>query len=182
VQIEKGRFREDLYYRLNVVQIALPPLRERREDVGLLASYFLDRASRREGRKGMTFAAEAAALLERYDFPGNVRELENAVDHAVAVTEGVVIQPEDLPAAIRSPRLLPRTTDGVPGESPVTAATHEPAGSRDEWSLADVEKEHIRRVLVRHHGNATYAARQLGISRTTLWRKLRQYGLSRTGN
>jgi len=179
-EIGKGRFREDLYYRLNVVQIELPPLRERREDIGLLASYFLDRASRREARTGITFSAEAEALLERYDFPGNVRELENAVDHAVAVAEAPTIQPEDLPAAIRSPRLLPQTTDG----QPATAAAVGAAGGapRDEWSLADVEKDHIRRVLARHPGNATYAARQLGISRTTLWRKLRQYGLSRTGN
>jgi len=182
-EIQKGRFREDLYYRLNVVQIELPPLRERREDIGLLASYFLERAGRREGRAGMAFSPEAAALLERYDFPGNVRELENAVDHAVAVAETATVQPEDLPGAIRSPRLLPRATDGKwTGTVAASAPAAEPAEvSRDEWSLADVEKEHIRRVLVRHHGNATYAARQLGISRTTLWRKLRQYGLSRTG-
>ena len=184
-EIAAGRFREDLYYRLNVVQIELPPLRERREDIGLLASYFLDRASKREARSKLTFSAETMVLLERYDFPGNVRELENAVDHAVAVSEGPVIQPEDLPTAIRSPRLLPRATDGVAARSVAGAAVAaappvEP--TRDEWSLADVEKEHIRRVLARHHGNATYAARQLGISRTTLWRKLREYGLSRTGN
>jgi transcriptional regulator of acetoin/glycerol metabolism len=126
------------------------------------------------------------------------------VDHAVAVVEGSVVQPEDLPGAIRSPRLLPRVSsagaeygrqpggygmadtradygagrgDGLPGGAAGAAAE----AARDDWSLADVEREHIRRVLARHRGNATYAARQLGISRTTLWRKLRQYGLSRTG-
>ena len=205
--IQAGRFREDLYYRLNVVQIELPPLRERREDIGLLASYFLERAARREGRGGVGFSAEAAALIERYDFPGNVRELENAVDHAVAVVEGTVIQPEDLPGAIRSPRLLPRAGAagayparegagygagragydstradyGVAGRDGVGTQGSDDESARDEWSLADIEREHIRRVLARHRGNATYAARQLGISRTTLWRKLRQYGLSRTG-
>ncbi|MEO5618733.1 MAG: sigma 54-interacting transcriptional regulator [Candidatus Eisenbacteria bacterium] len=192
--IQAGRFREDLYYRLNVVQIELPPLRERREDIGLLASYFLERAARREARGGVSFSAEAAALIERYDFPGNVRELENAVDHAVAVVEGAVIQPEDLPGAIRSPRLLMRGAGaamgaGRDGGAGLGAAHVDgmPGGSadgesqRDEWSLADIEREHIRRVLARHRGNATYAARQLGISRTTLWRKLREYGLSRTG-
>jgi len=190
-QIQAGKFREDLYYRLNVVQIELPPLRERREDIGLLASYFLERAARREGRAAMSFSPDAEGLLERYDFPGNVRELENAVDHAVAVAEGSVVQPEDLPGAIRSPRLLPRASGdaagygrevtgvGAAGAGVGAAAAYEAA--RDEWSLADVEREHIRRVLARHRGNATYAARQLGISRTTLWRKLRQYGLSRTG-
>jgi two-component system response regulator HydG len=178
-EIEAGRFRNDLYYRLNVVQIELPPLRERREDVGLLASYFLERAARRESRAGMTFSPAVESLLERYDFPGNVRELENAVDHAVAVAEGLVIQPEDLPAAIRSPRLLPKGTGAATDGAAATAAAS--GRPREEWSLAEVEREHIQRVLQHHRGNATYAAKQLGISRTTLWRKLRQYGLSRTG-
>jgi len=176
-EIAAGRFREDLYYRLNVVQIELPPLRERREDIGLLASYFLERAARREGRGAMTFSPEAAALLERYDYPGNVRELENAVDHAVAVAERAEIQPADLPASIRSPRLLPRAADG---EVTTDGAGADPR-PREEWSLAEVEREHIQRVLAHHRGNATNAARQLGISRTTLWRKLRQYGLKRAG-
>src|SRR5262245_29503275 len=105
-EIEAGRFREDLYHRLNVVKIDLPPLRERREDIGLLASYFLDRTADRMGRAGMQFAPEAMALLERYDFPGNVRELENAIEHAVTVSEGRRIRAEDLPTAIRSPKLL----------------------------------------------------------------------------
>jgi DNA-binding NtrC family response regulator len=175
-EIAKGRFREDLYYRLNVVQIELPPLRERREDIGLLASYFLERAARREGRDTMSFAQETAALLERYDYPGNVRELENAVDHAVAVAEAAVIQPDDLPAAILAPRRLPRAEDEASPAPPPPAER-----PREEWSLAEVEREHIARVLRRHRGNSTSAARQLGISRTTLWRKLRQYGLKRTG-
>ena len=180
-EIEAGRFREDLYYRLNVVQIELPPLRERREDIGLLASYFLERAARREGRDRMSFSPETAALLERYDYPGNVRELENAVDHAVAVAEGSEIQPGDLPGAIRLPRMLPR--GGEADGEPAGAGERPSAGElrlREDWSLAEVEREHIQRVLARHHGNATNAAKQLGISRTTLWRKLRQYGLKRT--
>jgi transcriptional regulator with PAS, ATPase and Fis domain len=182
--IAAGRFREDLYYRLNVVQIELPPLRERREDIGLLASYFLERASRRERRDGISFSPEAAAFLERYDYPGNVRELENAVDHAVAVAEASVILPADLPTAIRSPRMLPRGDGAIPGETAEQARAPVPATDRprEEWSLAEVEREHLERVLARHRGNATNAARQLGISRTTLWRKLREYGLRRTGN
>ena len=196
-EAEAGRFRRDLYYRLNVVQIELPPLRERREDVGLLASYFLDRTARRNTRAPLRFAPETEALLERYDWPGNVRELENAIEHAVAVTEGPVVRPGDLPAAVRSPRLLPRvasseyaTAAAAPGilSGPSAApagfargAASPPAGraDRDAWSLSQVEEEHIRRVLVRHRGNATTAARQLGISRTTLWRKLREYGIRR---
>ena len=194
-EVASGRFREDLFYRLNVVQIDLPPLRERREDIGLLASYFLERVSARAGRPGLAFSPEAMQRLERYDYPGNVRELENAIEHAVAVAEGRVIVGADLPAAIRSPRLLPEGTgegfEGVPrpvesvgawraerGGPPVV----EDGAPRQTWSLADVEKEHIQLVLARHRGNATTAARQLGISRTTLWRKLREYGLRRTGH
>ncbi len=184
-EVAAGRFRADLYYRLNVVQIDLPPLRERREDVGLLASYFLERISRRGQRSGLEFSAEAAELLERYDYPGNVRELENAVEHAVAVTEGRVILASDLPASFRTQRLL---SEHVPSGRAPSPFTGPPRGSADgtadldrgTWSLADVEREHIVLVLARHRGNATSAAKQLGISRTTLWRKMREYGLDRS--
>jgi DNA-binding NtrC family response regulator len=177
-ELEAGRFREDLFYRLNVVQIELPPLRQRREDIGLLASYFLDRLAERREQAPHRFAPDAMAMLERYDYPGNVRELENAIEHAVVIADRQVITAQDLPASMRSPRMLPRHAESV------AEAERREAGAEDaraQWSLADVEREHIRRVLALHGANATTAARQLGISRTTLWRKLRQYGLSRTG-
>jgi two-component system response regulator AtoC len=183
--VDEGRFREDLYYRLNVVQIELPPLRDRREDIGLLASYFLTRISERMNRPGVSFSPEAMGLLEDYDYPGNVRELENAVEHAVALAEDRVIRPTDLPTALRTPRMLPthapRASDGTGSarRGSATMGDDVPAEARDAWSLSEVEKEHIQRVLARHKGNATSAAKQLGISRTTLWRKLRQYGLQR---
>jgi transcriptional regulator with PAS, ATPase and Fis domain len=182
--VDEGRFREDLYYRLNVVQIELPPLRDRREDIGLLASYFLARIAERMRRPGLSFSAETTEILERYDYPGNVRELENAIEHAVALAEGEVIRPADLPTALRTPRMLPgremETVEAGRGAPASPTRVAEPvADTRDEWSLADVEKEHIQRVLARHKGNATSAAKQLGISRTTLWRKLREYGLQR---
>jgi DNA-binding NtrC family response regulator len=176
--VETGRFREDLFYRLNVVQIELPPLRERREDIGLLASYFLDRMAERSGQKAHRFAPDAMAVLERYDYPGNVRELENAIEHAVAVADHAAISAQDLPASMRSPRMLPRHAESVAEAERRSGLAGDP---RLDWSLADVEREHIQRVLARHGANATAAARQLGISRTTLWRKLRQYRLSRTG-
>jgi DNA-binding NtrC family response regulator len=160
VEAAAGRFREDLYYRLNVVQIELPPLRERREDIGLLAAFFLDGVAAREGRGKLEFSPEAAAMLERYHGPGNVRELRHAVEHAVAVSEGPRIEVSDLPTAVRLPRLLPRRP-------------------REEWTLEEVEREHILSTLERHRGNATAAAGHLGVSRTTLWRKLRRYGVPR---
>jgi DNA-binding NtrC family response regulator len=183
-EVQAGRFREDLFYRLNVVQIELPPLRERREDIGLLASYFLDRFAKRTGRGTLAFAPDVQSILEGYDYPGNVRELENAIEHAVAVSDSSVIRARDLPATVCAPRLLPRGA-GAPAAGaprrPTPAAEPAPdADARAAWSLADVEREHIQRVLKRHAGNATAAARQLGISRTTLWRKLRHYGIARS--
>ncbi len=173
--VDEGRFRADLYYRLNVVQIELPPLRERREDIGLLASFFLDRAARRQRRPGLEFTPAAMLLLERYDWPGNVRELENAIEHAVAVSERRRLEPADLPAEIRAPRMLPRAAAAAP--APASAA---PRPDRDALSLEEVTRQHVLRVLERHQGNTTSASKQLGISRTTLWRMLKRWGVPRS--
>ena len=181
--VAEGRFRNDLYYRLNVVQLELPALRDRAGDVGLLASFFLERAAQRSGRKGLRFTPEAMALLARHDWPGNVRELENAIEHAVSVSEGVWLSPQDLPDSVRTPRLLPR----VAGE-PLALGMHENATRSgraraprdpDLRSLDDVTREHVLRVLARHDDNATATARTLGVSRTTLWRMLKRWGVSR---
>jgi DNA-binding NtrC family response regulator len=146
--------------------------------VGLLASYFLTRISEAQKKPGLQFAPDAMEALERYDYPGNVRELENAIEHAVTLSEGQVVRAADLPATVRTPRLLSESTDRHPTANGSVGSS---AADRDSWSLEQIEREHIQRVLARHRGNATSAAKQLGISRTTLWRKLRQYGLSRTG-
>ena len=182
--VADGRFRGDLYYRLNVVQIELPPLRERPDDIGLLASYFLERAARRTGRKGLRFSPEAVALLAHYGWPGNVRELENAIEHTVAVTEGDVLGPNDLPASVRTPRLLTRNAGAGRDGGTFEAGMLDPRGrgsARDPEarSLDEVTREHVLRVLARHNDNATAAAKQLGVSRTTLWRMLKRWGLPR---
>jgi two-component system response regulator HydG len=184
--VAEGRFRGDLYYRLNVVQIEMPPLRERGGDVGLLASYFLDRAARRTGRSTLRFTPEAEMLLGRYDWPGNVRELENAVEHAVAVSEGPVLGANELPASVRTPRLLSRRAgvdaEIVPPEVAVGGVRTRGSGrDPDGRSLDDVTREHVLRALARHDGNATAAAKQLGVSRTTLWRMLKRWGIPRGG-
>jgi DNA-binding NtrC family response regulator len=177
--VADGRFRADLYYRLNVVQIELPALRERREDIGLLASFFLERSARRQQRPALVFSPDAMALLEKYDYPGNVRELENAIEHAVAVSDRTVLGPADLPTEIRSPRLLPRHISGAgPADGPISrSATAEP--DRESLSLDEVTREHVLRVLERHRGNTTSASKQLGVSRTTLWRMLKRWGVTR---
>jgi transcriptional regulator with PAS, ATPase and Fis domain len=160
--IKAGRFREDLYYRLNVVTIELPPLRERSEDIPLLAAYFLEKYARRSEKRLDGFSADAKAALVRYDYPGNVRELENAIQRAVAVSDSSQIGRGDLPTTLFTPQFLEPSRNGVD------------ADARDAWSLEDIEREHIVRVLKRQKGNVTNTARQLGISRTTLWRKLRR--------
>jgi len=178
--VESGRFRQDLFYRLRVVQIDVPPLRDRPEDIGLLAEYFLARITERQGRTGMRFAPATVETLQRYDYPGNVRELENAIEHAVTLADGEVIGPSDLPVALRTPRMLARGDASAPVVAPASGASVVAApGDRDSWTLAAVERDHILRVLRRHQGNASAAARQLGVSRTTLWRKLREYGIRR---
>ena len=147
----------------------VPSLRERREDIPLLAGYFLEKYARRLGRKIDDFSADAKTAMLRYEFPGNVRELENAVERAVTLAEGPMIQREDLPSSFYAPTMLP-AAGGAGFEE-----------ARDAWSLEEVEKEHIQRVLRRQKGNVTNTARQLGISRTTLWRKMNKFRLARPG-
>jgi two-component system response regulator HydG len=165
VRVADGRFREDLYYRLNVVNLEIPPLRDRKEDVPLLARYFLERYKAFAEKDVTGFSPDAQTLLLRYDYPGNVRELENAIQRAVTLCDTNIIQASDLPPVFSIPPML---KEGV-----------EPGAERDTWSMAEVEREHITRVLKRHGGNLVHTARQLGISRTTLWRKIKQYGIEK---
>ncbi|MEP6802613.1 MAG: sigma 54-interacting transcriptional regulator [Acidobacteriota bacterium] len=155
-RIAAGQFREDLYYRLRVVEIALPPLRERREDVSRLTRHVLDRFSAREGRDPQTLDRGAFAALLAHDFPGNVRELENLLEGAATLSRDGVIRVEDL-------QWLPnRSLDSSGNDSP---------GGGDAPNLRLLEERHIRRVLKMAGGNKTRAARLLGISRRTLYRK-----------
>ncbi len=162
--LAEGAFREDLYYRLNVFHIELPPLRDRREDIPLLANFFREKFARQLGKRVARFSDDAQMVLMRHDYPGNVRELENAVERAVTLAEGSEVVPADLPPALREQRtpLLGRGS-AFPYSEGLT--------------LAQLEAEHIRRVLSHTAGNTTRAAKSLGISRSTLWRKMREYGL-----
>lgn len=159
-----GSLRDDLYYRLNVFHIELPPLRERREDIPLLANYFREKYSRILGKRVDRFSERAQLCLMRYDYPGNVRELENAIERSVTLAEHGEISHLELPPSVRqgSPPLL-----DTGRAFPYTEA----------MTLAQLEAEHIRRVLTHVAGNTTKAARSLGISRSTLWRKMREYRL-----
>src|SRR3989442_2984079 len=162
--LEEGTFRDDLYYRLNVFHIELPPLRERREDIPLLANYFREKYARELGKPVTRFSDRAQMHLMGYEYPGNVRELENAIERAVTLAEGSEVTPADLPPAIREPRVpLLERGSAFPYSENLT--------------LSQLEAEHIRRVLTHTARNPTKAAKTLGISRSTLWRKMREYGL-----
>jgi DNA-binding NtrC family response regulator len=168
--VERGRFREDLYWRLNVVRLTLPPLRERREDIPLIIDHLMERFNLELGLNVRGIAIDARRLLEMFDWPGNVRELENAVCSAMIMSEGGTVTACDLPPRIR-------------GEVETTAA----AGARDitKGTLADAVKEAAEKLeklmvisrLAEFNGNRTATADSLGISRKTLFNKMRQYGL-----
>ncbi len=164
--LENRQLREDLYYRLNVFRIELPSLRERRDDIPLLARYFLERYSRRQGKNVTGFSREAQLFLLQHDYPGNVRELENAVERAVTLADGELVTEKELPGDMLRRRMLRPAREGLVGYSP-------------DWTLAELEREHIRIVLEKHGGNTSRTASSLAISRSTLWRKMREYGLKR---
>lgn len=157
-EVAEGRFREDLFYRLNVMQIAIPPLRERREDLPILARRFLDRQVALHGKAIRGFSPEALDLLMRHPWPGNIRELENAVEHACVLCRHELIQTSDLPSTLGTGPAAP-------------AGPPDPAPGRD---LRGQEMAAIQAALERHGGNQTAAARELGIHPTTLWRKLKR--------
>lgn len=166
-EVEEGRFRDDLYYRLNVFPVRLPALRERREDIPALVKYFVEEMSRESGKAIDSIAAETMARFEAHDWPGNVRELRNAVERAVILCDGEVLEASHV--VIHS-GAKPRTPAGA-GESAKTLkeASHKAA--------SEAEIEMIRQVLEEEKWNRRKAARRLGVSYKTLWNKLKEYDL-----
>jgi two-component system, NtrC family, response regulator AtoC len=160
--VREGKFREDLYYRLNVVQIRIPPLRERKEDIPLLANSFLKEISERDAKAFRPLSADAMEALLRYAWPGNVRELKGAIDSGVTLATGSQITVRDLPMTIR-------------GASGLTA--HDEPGDQDLVNIHDNEIRLIMRALEETGGNRTEAAQKLGISRRTLHRRLKELHL-----
>jgi len=152
--VEQQKFREDLYFRINVVTIQLPPLRERREDIPLLVNHFLEKYSLQMNRPFRELDPSAMDLLVRYDWPGNVRELANALERALVVGAPPTVRVEDLPLT------MSEKNNGMVGDS-----------------LADMEREHIAKLLEREGWNITHAAEKLRIDRVTLYNKIKKYGL-----
>ena len=157
--VAKGAFRQDLFYRLNVFPIRVPPLRERREDIPVLAEFLLVKHAREINKPVKEIERSAINALCRYDWPGNVRELENVIQRAIVLAAGDTITQSELPRELVAPG---RAAAALPWA--------------DDATLAEVERAWILEVLERHGGNRTRAARALGIDPSTLWRKLKEYG------
>ncbi|MBN2194750.1 MAG: sigma 54-interacting transcriptional regulator [Polyangiaceae bacterium] len=161
--VREGKFREDLYYRIRVVQIDVPPLRERREDIPLLVDHFVATYNRLRGQEIAGLSREALSLLVHHDFPGNVRELQNVLEHAFVLCRGVLIEPRHLP---------PDMTRG---------SARAFADPKQEMNLKSVERFMIQEALAKHQGNRALAARELGINPSTLYRRIQRFGLEPPG-
>jgi two-component system response regulator HydG len=159
--IEQGRFRSDLYYRLNVISVELPPLRARPDDVPLLSEFFLKREGERTGEKGKKLSDDAMKVLQEYQWPGNVRELENVVERAVVLTNGVMIREDALPPRLREAPAQPLVREAPPANP----------------TLEVIERAYIEHVLRSEGGNKSRAAEVLGIDPSTLYRKIKRYQL-----
>jgi len=157
--VHEGTFREDLYYRINIVRLQLPPLRDRREDIPLLIEHFVSKFNRLQEKHIAGVAEEAMAVLFEHDYPGNIRELENIIEHAFVLCQGGLIGPQHLPPAFRERTGLKRRS------------------SYDGLTLRALEQTHIADAIRRHGGNRTAAARELGINPSTLFRKIKSLGI-----
>src|SRR5207253_11029026 len=175
--IKEGRFREDLYYRLNVISVTMPALRERREDIPELAQHFLLLHSQRSGKGATQIDDDALAVLKAYSWPGNVRQLENVIERAVVVAEGPVITADEFPLEVRN------AVGDLDAEARLEwlgegALTGGPIGLRAERAdRARRERERILHALASANGNKAEAARVLGLARSTLVSRLRKHGL-----
>jgi two-component system response regulator HydG len=162
--VDKGKFRQDLYYRINVIPIKIPPLRERKEDIVPLAEFFIKRHLAKSETKAPKLSHKAIELVEQYHWPGNVRELENAIERSLVLAHSDNIEAKDLPPEIqgKEPAELKQ------GELPL--------------SMKEMELYQIKRVLEKTNWNQTETSKLLGIGYNTLWRKMKEYGIKKPDN
>ena len=176
--VETGRFRKDLYFRLNVVSLRIPPLRERKTDTPLLAAHILERM-RRENGIPYTFSDDVLRLIMEYDWPGNVRELEHAIERACALASGPELHRGDFPSQLQDFQLQSHRREEepqIPGQNPSKIDTT--AEGHEVVTIAELEKQAIINTIRTLNGDKLMAAKLLGIGKTTLYRKLKEYGLS----
>ena len=163
--VEEKEFRQDLLYRINTVEIQIPPLRERKEDIPLLAEYFLHSYKIKYKKPQLRISSPAVKKLENYQWPGNVRELQHTIERAIILSEGDVLEPSDFFTGDREGVLAsgsPRKDSGV---------------QLDNFNLDEIEKTIIQKVISKNEGNITKAAKELGLTRTSLYRRMEKYGL-----
>lgn len=178
-EVAEGRFREDLYYRLNVMHVTVPPLRERKSDIPALARHLLGRISGQQGMRSLGITQEALALLAQHDWPGNVRQLQNVLFRAAVLCEGDALTPEDFPQIAAQ-----ITMSGTPGTTKIHNVPREESNGVTVFEtnghirpLADIEADLIRLAIGHYRGRMTEVARRLGIGRSTLYRKLAEMGI-----
>jgi transcriptional regulator with PAS, ATPase and Fis domain len=159
VLVQKGNFRDDLYFRLKVIKLELPPLKERREDIPLLIEHFIEKFNRKMGRMIEQVCDEVLAALMHYDFPGNVRELENIIEHAFVMCRGEEIQPQHLPPEFSQSKF--NSHRSLHQSSP----------------FLNAERQTLLQALAKHNWNKIETAKELGVHRATLYRKMKKYGL-----
>lgn len=159
--VKEGTFRQDLYYRINIVKLVIPPLKERKEDIPLLMEHFLQRFNRLSGKEIQGFSPEILPILMTYDFPGNVRELENIIEYATVVCKNAFVGIEHLPEHIR-----------VMSDREICA----PLGKESSWN--DIERNYLYETLRKNNWNRTATATQLGVHPTTLWRKIKRLNIN----
>ena len=162
--MHRREFREDLFFRLNVIRLSIPPLRKRREDIPLLLDHFIERMNLKQSKQIKKLSRSALKILLNYNFPGNVRELENIIEHAIILAKGIEIQPRNLPSYLSSKQIEPPVRTKISEE-------------QDLAVLEKVERDLIASALERNGGNTAAAAKELRIHRTTLWRKMKRYHL-----
>jgi transcriptional regulator with PAS, ATPase and Fis domain len=177
--VQQGRFREDLLFRLNVVRIHLPPLKEREGDTRLLIDYFLNDLTSRFGKKIRGFSKKSLGILMDYWYPGNVRELRNIIEYAVNICQKGQIKPDHLPTYLTEARAWDKNNDtikaSVPFSAPTDPSEHKLLGTEDTW--AATERKMILEALVKTRGRRSETAKLLGWGRSTLWRKMKQHGI-----
>jgi DNA-binding NtrC family response regulator len=188
--VAEGRFREDLYYRINVIRIKLPALRDRKQDIAPLAGLFLARAARVAGKRIDGISPDALRLLESYRFPGNIRELENSIERAVILSSGTILESRDFSFDERflgeadnvSAASTPSATNVLPAASAasdtsVASVASEPFVPAGPLSVREAEKQAVIAALARNGGHRERTAAELGISRRTLLTRMKEYGL-----
>lgn len=168
--VREGRFRDDLYFRVSVVTVELPPLRTYKDNLEILSQVFLQQAARRHGRRVDTISREAMRLLLAYDFPGNMRELKNAIEHAVILTTGTEVRAEDLPKSMRPDAPAPVVEPVLPESVPTLEEM------RERW-VGPHERQYLEGLLVRTRGQVSAAAKLAGVNRVTFYRLMEKHGL-----